>query len=294
MLGVVVIVSNVNCRYWLITVGILLLMSACEKQVGVSGQVKDIQGNTLPAVAVTVENTGDQLQPGDPVQTVTNGVGRYKLRCLPGRVNLNFVKTGYTTGRMTVNTDKNRTLELRDMVLWPMPALKGVYRFDNFRYEAATATEPEQYRHKDGRLVFGTKIPPQLVVPAPAEVDGMMQWPVLLMAYKLPPYDAKLHRLEKSTVYPWRNDREASEQDIEEIAWIRGDAIKLMTAPVDKPQRLLLELQPVRLLEPGRYAVHWGALEGYEEIDGRIFIFEVAEPETEPEADAETETAPEE
>ena len=37
----------------------------------------------------------------------------------------------------------------------------------------------------------------------------------------------------------------------------------------------LLKLNLLDPLDPGRYALHWGALEGYTTIDDRMYMFEI-------------------
>ena len=60
------------------------VLSACDRTVIVRGEVLDIQDTTLPGVAVTVL--------GEEEQAVTDGIGRYRLRCRPGPLELSFLK----------------------------------------------------------------------------------------------------------------------------------------------------------------------------------------------------------
>ena len=67
-----------------------------------------------------------------------------------------------------------------------------------------------------------------------------------------------------------------------------------MERPLDEPDRLLVELAPAAMLEPGTYAVHWGAFEGLASLEPRVFLFRVPDPAaTEEEKEAEPAASPE-
>jgi len=54
--------------------------------------------------------------------------------------------------------------------------------------------------------------------------------------------------------------------------------------PIDLPEGQLQRVVVDRPLQPGVYAVHWGAIEGYTTLDARAYVFRVVEPpEPEPE-----------
>jgi hypothetical protein len=53
-------------------------------------------------------------------------------------------------------------------------------------------------------------------------------------------------------------------------------------APADEPKHLLGEVRFLDALEPGVYALHWGALNGYSATDSRLFLFAVPSPEPPP------------
>lgn len=76
-----------------------------------------------------------------------------------------------------------------------------------------------------------------------------------------------------------------------EEVWIPDESLPLLSHPVDEPEHLLLELRPARPLSPGVYAIHWGALAGYEGIDHRAFLFSLQEetPEKNPDSEGEPE-----
>ena len=59
---------------------------------------------------------------------------------------------------------------------------------------------------------------------------------------------------------------------------------------LDEPEKLLVELKATAPLEPGVYAIHWGALEGYDSIDPRIFMFALKAPAPEDEGEGESTT----
>ena len=68
--------------------------------------------------------------------------------------------------------------------------------------------------------------------------------------------------------------------------------IEMYSKVLDVPEKLLVELRAAAPLSPGVYAIHWGALEGYDSIDPRIFMFELREAAEKPvEGEGETEAS---
>jgi hypothetical protein len=128
-----------------------------------------------------------------------------------------------------------------------------------------------------------------------------------MIGHKVPAYDARMHKLQKVNAAPVQtqgqqnNERKPEgEMQYPEEIWIAEQPVDLYSKVLDEPEKLLVELRATAPLSPGVYAIHWGALEGYDSIDPRIFLFELkdaaAEPEEgegEGEGEGETDAAPE-
>ncbi|MBI2431315.1 MAG: carboxypeptidase regulatory-like domain-containing protein [Candidatus Hydrogenedentes bacterium] len=275
--------QNQSAFKYFATALLLLLAPACNRSVVIQGTVTDIQGEELPGVAITIT--------GAPYETLSNVLGKYTLRCAPGNIEMIFLKSGFTPGVLRVEAQQRDALAVKEMVLWPLPPRPGVYAFKNFRYEETTRIEPKRYKVKSGGQVFATKKAPDLLI---GEAQPQ------LIAYKLPPFDAQIYRLEQ---VPARQP-EATGETYPETVWAPVESVPVLSTPIDEPERLLLELQVSRPLESGAYAVHWGALdgyrmsgaEGYRANESLIYLFRVVDPEeeakirAEAQAEAEAET----
>lgn len=260
-----------------------LLAAGCGRTAVVRGAVTDVSGEDLPGVAVAV--------PGTPLQGVSNRQGRYWLRCAPGNLKLTFIKTGYTTGHLRVTVPGPGPMDVEPVTLWPLPPGKGVYVFTpEFRYHELTRAKPKQYIGKEIGPCFGVKTAPTLVFEDPEP---------LFIAFRMPPYDIQMRRLQRiAAARPQAaaTPAELPEKAFFETVWVPGKRLSAHLAPIDEPERLLYELRLPALLEPGVYAVHWGALDGHRqpgEAGQNVFLFRVrgegeqapAEGETEGEAE---------
>ena len=62
--------------------------------------------------------------------------------------------------------------------------------------------------------------------------------------------------------------------------------------PVDEPERYLQQIRLAEPLEPGLYAVHWGALAGHKTSETRAFVFQIeSAPGAQPATAAQTPAA---
>jgi hypothetical protein len=99
----------------------------------------------------------------------------------------------------------------------------------------------------------------------------------LIIAHKVPTYDLHCNRLiavkAADALLPGADapKPEAFTRD----AWVPADRIGMVARPIDEPGRLLVELRPDGPLQPGVYAIHWGAFEGYASIEASAYLFEV-------------------
>jgi len=266
--------STAGVASWAGVVCVLAVLGAgCEQGAVLRGVVNDTQGHALPGVAVTVRGT--------EFQDATDAVGVYEIRCMPGTLDLEFAKTGFTPGRLTVAVEDFDPVEAETVRLWNLPPEKGVYLLEEHRYQPLTRTEPKDYRIADGPLILATRKAP--------DCKTLLSAP-FLVCHKLPPYDVRLHRLEQiEAALPEANAAS-------EMVWAATDSIPIAADPLDEPERLLLALRPDAALTPGRYAIHWGALDGFNTIDSRIFLLEVTDPSEVESADEDeaSETQPEE
>lgn len=234
----------------------MLGLSGCEQTATLRGKVLDIQGQRLPGVSITI--------PGGPA-TTTDARGEYRLRVAPANLHLDFHKTGYTGGWLELDVTSTTVVEADDIQLWPLPESKGVYLFQDFRYQALDRTEPKRYVQGGNRNIFGVMRAPNATT---------TQTNPLLIAHRLPTYDVRAHRIEKTeAALPT-----ATTGTPAETVWAPREEIPIIASPIDEPERQLIDLRFERPLAPGDYAIHWGAFEGYTTTDTRAFLLHIAGP----------------
>lgn len=260
----------------------LVVLAGCEQTVIIRGAVTDVQGDRLPGVAVTVQ--------GSDAQTLTDPRGLYSLRCAPGALSLQYLKTDYTPGRLDLETGGLRTVEAPAVKLWPLPDAKGIYFFEKGRYQATSRTTPKRFSAKDLGNVLGTRIN--------VETETLNTQP-LIISYKLPSYDIRINRLKQVEAAPQTEgappaktaSADTKETTPAEQIWVSGETISVITEPIDEPDRLLVELRLAAPLTPGTYAVQWGAFEGHASTNPNVYLFRIVEPA--PPENAAEEAAPE-
>ncbi|MCX5772222.1 MAG: carboxypeptidase-like regulatory domain-containing protein [Candidatus Hydrogenedentes bacterium] len=246
------------------TVGLLLAIAAglvsCDRaellgSAEIRGMVVDIRGEPVPGVVVSIS---------DPLtQCLTDGLGQYRLGTEPGRVELHFMKTGYTSGTMVIEDTGLGTVLARPLSLWCLPQTTGLFIFEDYKYRRTAPLKPRPYVESEDRVIYGV-----------GKLTGIVETPAaepLLLCYKMPSYDGKLCRLAMV---------EAASPEtptVKDTVWVFSESVPLAMAPVDEPDRLLWEVRLMGPLEPGIYAFHWGALDGYTSTDERIFVFAVAQ-----------------
>ncbi len=274
----------------LVLVCIACLLPACGymHSVYVRGAVTDTSGQALPGVVVRVANSD--------FGALTNALGNYSLGAATGQLQLEFMKTGYTPARLEVTVDAPGVVEAAPVALWPLPMVEGVFLFKNYRYYQTTHPRPNQYNVKGHGVAFGTPVAPELIIPWKDSETHPEANPPVFVGHRMPAYDARLHKLHRTEAALIHDTRESehnpdntTELQYHEEVLIAEHPIPLRSRILDEMERLLVELRPLRPLEPGVYAIHWGALEGYDSIEPRIFLFEMEAPETDPEAEDEDE-----
>jgi hypothetical protein len=255
------------------------LLAGCDRLVVVRGKVLDVRGAALPGVAVTVQ--------GADYDTLTDGLGQYSLRCASGTLNLEFMKTGYTPGILRVEAKDRMLIDVLDAVIWPLPGRKGVYLFEQFRYQEMSRIEPKRYVDANGKPVFAIKNDPAVET---LEMVGAERRPgaPLILCFKQPDFDATLCRMVQAEVTLPQAATQSTAQSgtppstpapvVKEKAWVVWEKVESLLTPIDEQTKQLAELRPMLPLSPGVYAVHWGALEGHTSTDPHAFLFRIAEP----------------
>ncbi len=236
---------------------VVLSMPACYRS-GATGTVRNIQGEGLPGVVVQIS--------GQEAQAITDARGHYRIAPATRDATLDFFKTGYAPARLRLDPDTRGQATRGDIQMWPLPGSAGAYLLDDYRYNQISWVIPRQFFMSDGTVAYGTRSEP---FPATHTSEPM------ILCYRTPRYDARLSRLVRAK--PMQPSSTAAEFEI----WTAGGTIDADLVPVDTPQGILRRLRIDRPLEPGAYAVHWGALEGYTTLENRVFMFEVAEVSTE-------------
>lgn len=248
----------------LLALALGVLATGCELKTSVQGSVFDVKGEQLPGVAVTLRGT--------EVEDITSGTGGYALSCPPGPAILDFIKTGYTRGRLDLVVPDSGVVQATEVRLWPVPAGQGVYLYENFRYREATRIEPQPFRLAGRGPVLASKVPPGL--------QTFNTQPLIIYTL-LPSYDTALYRM--AAVNAAHPQAEIEAVDGEPV-WIVDSPVTAVIVPVDEPDRQLLELRPTEPLTPGIYAVSWGAFDGYTSTHASAYLFEVVDPNAPDEA----------
>lgn len=241
----------------LLTVILLGCSNPYLRGASVSGIVVDFAGDALPGVSVTVEN-GDY-------RALTDARGLYKVRYLPGEVTLQFAKTGFTPGILELNIADFTKVIPSPVELWRLPPEKGVYILSEFRYVKTASMAPTDFTVYNEGVIHGTQ--------SEFEVETANPQP-LLVCYKMPQYDVHLTRLirRRINIGPTKKG-----DDILQV-WTGDASFRTAFTPIDTPAGMLLQLELPGPLEPGVYAVHWGALEGFFAIEDQMHVFRIVSP----------------
>lgn len=256
-----------------------LFLSSCDymHKVYVRGEVTDISGQALPGVVVRVKGTD--------FEALTNARGRYSLGATTGLLQLDFLKTGYTPAQMEITVESLGRTEASSVTLWNLPVGEGVYFFENYRYYEASHPRPNRYIVKDMGSVWGTPVNPELIIPWYDPKSDSGKNPPYMIGHKVSAYDGRMHKMQRVNAAVMQTSRpqsippvQSEEIEYPEEIWIAEKTLALHTTVLDEPGKLLVELRAGDTLEPGVYAIHWGALEGYDSIEPRIFMFHLKDP----------------
>ena len=239
---------------WCAAICAIIGSASCNRPV-IQGQVVNAEGEKLPGVAVN--------SVGNDFSDLTNTLGEYQVRYRPGDVVLEFAKTGYTPARLELSVEKSARVHPPLVEMWRLPIFSGVYLLESFNYRESPGLELKTYYTENDDPILGTQR--EIVLTTDKKEP-------LIVSYGLPRYDARLHKLKQIQA------RVATGEDVLQPVWIAAESQPVDILPMDQPEGLLLQLRLEAPLEPGEYAVHWGAFEGYTTLDARIFPFRVVDP----------------
>lgn len=239
-------------------------LPACDRTALVRGVVQDFQGQALPGVTVTAMGRG--------AQALTNGRGEYSMRVSPGPLTLDLVKTGYTPGRVETGTLGHGWNDAPVATLWPLPPDRGVYLLAGYRYRAFDRAEPKPFATREFGVVRGTS--------AEITLETRDTAPHIV-CHDMPPFDLRLHRV----VEVMAADPEMDPPEYSRPVWAPETARPIVVSAIDELTRQLIAIEPAAPLDPGCYAVHWGAFDGYTSTDPRVFLFRILPEEGEAEGE---------
>ena len=247
-------IDSSSTRYALLF-AVVLALCGCDAGT-IRGSIVDVKGEALPGVAVQVQNTD--------YQGLSNALGEYRVKYVPGELSLYFSKTGYTPGMLLLNVAELRQVQATPVMLWPLPEGKGVYEYQNHRYRRTDFIEPQQLKTLlDGQVIYGTTRWPRIET---------TEHEPLLICYKMPVYGGKLYQMNQIDVQPLYG------QTGSVSAWVKSGEIPIVMEPIDAPEGLLTRIRLSQPLETGSYAVHWGALDGDVTLrEVRMFFFSVVD-----------------
>lgn len=230
---------------------IALALSGCTPG-KLTGIVRNIEGETLPGVSIHID--------GADATALSNARGEYELSVKPGQYELTFAKTGYTVSSLKVQKNEDGDTPVPDVRLWNLPPQKSVYLYHDTHYTETTRIIPQRFYMTDGTIDYGTQRAPEAQTPF-----GEPQ----LLFFRTPRYDARLARLQPETAQLHNDDSQTFE------VWTAAGSVGIELDLVEPADPTLMKMNIEAPLQPGRYAVHWGALDGYDTIDPRIYLFEV-------------------
>jgi len=242
-------------RTFVFFIGFTVLFSGCGQSV-IQGVVHNRDGEALPGVSVKVVGT--------EFSAVTDARGKYLLRHDVGMFQVAYAKSGYTTLVADLYYSESSLNQQEPVKLWSVPPKEGVFHFTGTRYEAIAQRTFRKYFLSDGTIE-----PALRELPDRTLAGGKP----LLLCFKMPRRNAKLARLQEVEAHLPTDPSQTFG------VWIAGGSSPVSLVPLVTSDRSLLQVRLLESLQPGVYALHWGALEGYTSLDERIFIFIVtAEP----------------
>lgn len=238
---------------YLIAPLLLLALAGCGQYV-IEGTVTNGAGQALPGVAVRNE--------ANEAEALSDGLGEYRISGKGPEATLVYAKTGYAGARQTVARDTGIRVPAAPVTLWKLPPRSGVFGLLNGEYLEIGRALPRRFLLQGGGAVQGTRRAPETVLETLRP---------RLIFHQTPRYDAALSRLMETEVA-------LIGEGTEEPVWTAAGTIKPDLLEIEGSDGQLRELRLDNDLEPGMYAVHWGALEGKSAVETQIYLFELREP----------------
>lgn len=245
---------------------LMLALSGCGQYV-IEGTVTNSAGQALPGVAVRNES--------NEAEALSDALGEYRITGKGPEATLVYAKTGYAGARQTVARDTGIRVPAAPVTLWKLPPRAGIFALIDGGYVSIGRALPRRFLLQGGGAVQGTRRAPETVLETLRP---------RLIFHQTPRYDAALSRLMETEVA-------LIGEGAEEPVWTAAGTIKPDLLEIEGSDGQLREMRLDNDLEPGMYAVHWGALEGKSAVETQIYLFELREPPR-PEPDSEGDTDP--
>ncbi len=108
---------------------LLIILVSCGKPT-INGKVKDIFGNPVKDVKVTIEGTS--------LETFTNSNGEYSSDFVPGKVTVNLSKENFTPKSFTLEIAQKEDYPAMEVEMFELPISQGIYYLNpsNSQYES--------------------------------------------------------------------------------------------------------------------------------------------------------------
>lgn len=239
----------------MVVVVCVLFLSSCNIVLfRIEGQVVDLNGEPLPGVCVTSQQTSDYA--------ITDAMGKFYFTLRKPVTKLKFLKSDYLPVEIEIPHFKNNRVDVGRITLTLKPFLTGVYYYDKSlrRYVMLSFSQAKRLKLDDNNLF------PSL------ELNDIVQVkvsPLILYIYRMPYYDIKMYRLKLVDVRASGIDGDKSgDKSKVEAGKAENTQVLVPDRPVIVHTRFLSPidnslfiLEPLDNLDEGYYCINWGAFE---------------------------------
>ncbi len=234
----------------------VLFLSSCDIVLfRIEGQVVDLNGEPLPGVCVTPQQTSDYA--------ITDAMGKFYFTLRKPVTKLKFLKSDYLPVEIEIPHFKNNRVDVGRITLTLKPFSAGVYYYDNSlgRYVMLSFSQAKRIKLDDNSLLF-----PSLEL---NEIVQVRVSPLILYIYRMPYYDIKMYRLKVVDIRASRvgGDKSGYKSKVE-AGKAEGTQVLIPDKPIIVHTRFissidnsLFILEPLDNLDEGYYCVNWGAFE---------------------------------
>lgn len=122
-----------------------ILLTSCGQSDHITGTVKDVFGDPIEGVQVSVENTGFGAK------TAANGT--YDLDYAPGKIVVGYSKEGFEPASLAVEIHQKVKFPAKEITLYPLPQTKGIFWIDKTKKRLVELQE--NYKVKEVEQVTG-------------------------------------------------------------------------------------------------------------------------------------------